>query len=342
MKVICILGPTASGKSALAMEAARRLGGDIINADSMQVYRGLGVGTGVPPAEWMAEVPHHLYQYLDPDQEPDAASWARAAAAVIERACLAGRVPLVVGGTFFWVRALFEGLSQIPPVPREVRQRLNTELASHGLPALYERLRRADPRAAARLAPGDTQRILRALEVFEATGTPLSTFHEGLREPAVRAEVLKVGLAIPREDLIGRIERRVDEMLASGLVEEVRAVLASGVPSSARPLRSASYRPVVGFLAKDLDEHTMRDEVARAHRRYARRQVTWLRREPGLHWVDARDREGALARMRAFLDGQVPPAPRASPRDPLDAAPHRGLLVRGDGAALHQGQDRIP
>lgn len=301
MKALCILGPTASGKSALAMEAARTLGGEVINADSMQVYRGLAVGTGVPPAEWMAEVPHHLYQYLEPGEEPDAASWARAAAAAIGRVCSAGRVPLVVGGTFFWVRALFEGLSRIPPVPRDVRERLAADLAARGLPALVERLRRADPETAERLAPGDTQRIVRALEVFEATGTPLSTFQKGLREPATRAEVLKVALDVPRADLYDRIDRRVDEMLASGLVEEVRAVLAGGVPPSARPFRSASYRPVVRFLAGDLDERGMRDEVARAHRRYAKRQVTWLRREPGLQWVDARDREGALARMRAFL-----------------------------------------
>lgn len=299
-KVVCILGPTASGKSAIAMEAARRLGGDIINADSMQVYRGLGVGTGVPPADWQAQVPHHLYQYLEPDEEPDAVSWARAAADVIGRVSAAGRVPLIVGGTFFWVRALFEGLSRIPPVPREVREWLVRDLATQGLAALYERLRLADPETAARLAPGDTQRILRALEVLEATGTPLSAFHKGHCEPVIRAEVLKVALDIPREDLYGRIDRRVDEMLALGLVEEVRAVLASGVPSSARPLRSASYRPVVGFLAGDLDEQGMRDGVARAHRQYGKRQVTWLRQEPGLQWVDARDREGILARVEAF------------------------------------------
>ncbi len=304
MKVICILGPTASGKSALAMEAARRLPGEIINADSMQVYRGLGVGTGVPPADWMAEVPHHLYQYLDPDQEPDAASWARDAAAVIERVWAKGRIPLVVGGTFFWVRALLDGLSRIPPVPREVRDRLNAEAAERGLFALYERLRRADPATAARLAPTDTQRILRALEVWEATGTPLSAFQAGLREPAIRAEVLKVALTLAREDLYRRIEARVDEMLASGLVEEVRQVLASGVSASARPLRSASYRPVVRFVLGEVQEARMRDEVALAHRHYAKRQLTWLRREPGVQWVDARDREAVLTRMVAFLRGQ--------------------------------------
>ncbi len=301
MTVVCILGPTASGKSALAMEAARRFGGEVVNADSMQVYRGLGVGTGVPPAAWMAEVPHHLYQYLDPDEEPDAASWARAAAAVIERAWSAGRVPLVVGGTFFWMRALFDGLARIPPVPREVRQRLGRALEVQGLAALYERLRRIDPDTAAHLAPGDTQRVLRALEVFEATGTPLSAFHKGLREPAIRARVLKVALDLPREVLYARIDRRVDEMVEGGLVEEVRVVLASGVSPDARPLRSASYRPVVAYLARELDEHRMRDEVARAHRRYAKRQMTWLRREPGVCWVDARDSEGALARIEAAL-----------------------------------------
>lgn len=301
MKVVCLLGPTASGKSALAIQAARCFGGEVINADSMQVYRGLGVGTGVPPAEWMAEVPHHLYQYLAPDEEPDAAAWARAAAGVIEPVATAGRLPLVVGGTFFWVRALFEGLSRIPPVPRGVRERLQAALTAEGLPALYERLRRADPVTAARLAPADTQRILRALEVFEATGTPLSAFQMGLREPAITAEVLKIALDVPRDDLYRRIDLRVEEMLASGLVAEVRAVLASGVSPSARPLRSASFRPVVRFLTGEIGEAEMRAEVARSHRRYARRQMTWLRREPGVVWVPFSDPDAALRRIETFL-----------------------------------------
>lgn len=295
MKVICILGPTASGKSALAMEVARLVGGEIINADSMQVYRGLAIGTGVPPADWMSEIPHHLYQYLDPAEEPDAASWARAATRAIEQAWSRGRAPIVVGGTFFWVRALFDGLSHIPAVPREVRTRLIADLETLGLKVLYERLRSADPDTAARLSPGDTQRILRALEVFEATGTPLSAFHKGLREPAIRAEVMKVAIAVPRESLYARIDRRVDEMLAMGLVEEVRSVLASGVSPTVRPLRSASYRPVVLFLHNEIAERTMREEVARAHRRYAKRQMTWLRGEREVHWVGADAVERLLA-----------------------------------------------
>lgn len=301
MRVLCILGPTASGKSALAMDIALRFGGEIINADSMQVYRGLGVGTGVPPTEWMDRVPHHLYQYLNPDEEPDAASWAREATAVIERVASKGRIPLIVGGTFFWVRALLDGLSRIPAVPREVRQRLGEDLRREGLPVLWKRLSAVDPETAARLQPSDTQRILRALEVHEATGTPLSAFQKGLREPAIRADVLKIGLASPRAVLYDRIGRRVDEMVASGLVEEVRALLASGVSPLVRPLRSSSYRPVVRYLFGEVEERVMREEVARSHRRYAKRQMTWLRREPGLEWMDSEDREAILLRVQDFV-----------------------------------------
>ena len=302
--VVCILGPTASGKSELAMAVARRAGGEIINADSMQVYRGLSIGTGVPPAGWMAEVPHHLYQVLDLDEEPDAVRWSREAARAIQSVWAAGHLPLLVGGTFFWLRALFVGLSQIPPIQPEVRSRLRMDLARCGIGPLYERLKRVDPAIAARLEPRDTQRILRALEVFESTGVPLSRFQEGAREPAIRARRLNLVLRWERRMLYERIDRRVAEMVASGLVQEVRTLLDSGVPADVRALRSAMYRPVVRHVLGEIPLDQMTREVAKSHRHYAKRQETWLRHETGLIQVNPTDRDQIFRRIDEFLAAQ--------------------------------------
>lgn len=301
MKVVAVMGPTASGKSALAFYLARELHGEIVNADSMQVFRGLSIGTNVPPREWFAEVPHHLYEYLDPTAEPDAAMWAEAAASIIEAIWKRGRLPIVVGGTFFWMKALFEGFSPVPKVPKEIRLRLSAMGEKAGLEAMYEWLCKVDPEAAARIGPHNRQRILRALEVYEATGTPLSWFQRHARKPAVIADCLKIALKVPRQELYSRIEARVAEMVSQGLVDEVRALLEQGVSPAARPLMSSSYRPVVRFILGECDEETMRRDVAMAHRRYAKRQMTWLRHEPGVVWFDYKDCHGIMSCIKEFL-----------------------------------------
>lgn len=303
MKAICILGPTAVGKSDLAVEAARRFKGEIVNADSMQVFRSLDVGTGMPPPELFDTVPHHLYRILDADQEPDAADWARQAATTMEEIHHRLHVPFVVGGTFFWVRALFDGFSAIPPILESVRGKLAESHAASSTGALYARLGKVDPVTARRLKGGDTQRILRALEVYEATGTPLSVFQERPARPAVQARVLKLALSLPREELFSRINERVDGMVKSGLVEEVRDLLATGCPDSVRPLRSASYLPVIRHLAGEVDLEGMKNDVAMSHRRYAKRQLTWLRREPDAVTVARHDEDKAYQLIADFLGG---------------------------------------
>lgn len=304
MKAVCILGPTAVGKSDVAVEAARRFRGEIVNADSMQVFHSLDVGTGMPTGEMFKVVPHHLFRYLAPDQEPDAARWARQAAKAMEGIHDGGLVPFVVGGTFFWVRALFEGLSNIPRIPDAVRKKLSTARDESSTGALHARLRKVDPVSAQRLKKGDTQRILRALEVFEATGTPLSDFQKEPLRPAVEAEVLKLALSLPREELFHRINGRVDRMVEAGLVEEVRDLLATGCPDSVRPLQSSSYLPVVRHLRGEIDLQEMKEGVALSHRRYAKRQMTWLRREPDAVTVERHDEEKAYRLIADFLGGQ--------------------------------------
>lgn len=301
MKVVCILGPTGVGKSDLAVAAAVALGGEVVNADSMQVYRHLEIGTAAPPPEARAAAPHHLFGYLDPDREPDAGRWAREAAAVIGGIAARGALPIVVGGTFFWISALLDGLADIPPVPREVRERVAADLAADGVEALHRRLAAADPETAARLAPGDTQRVCRALEVWLASGTPLSTFHRAPRLPALRADVLRIALDLPRPALYARIDARVGAMLDAGLVGEVRRVLDLGFPPDVRPLRAMSLRPVVDHLLHGLDPAAMREQVAQGHRNYAKRQLTWLKADGRATPFDACDRAAVLEWIASFV-----------------------------------------
>ncbi|NOZ02627.1 MAG: tRNA (adenosine(37)-N6)-dimethylallyltransferase MiaA [Deltaproteobacteria bacterium] len=302
MKVVCVMGPTAVGKSDLAVSAALRFRGEIINADSMQVFIGLDVGTGMPDAEMFKAVPHHLFAYLEPDHEPDAGWWARDAADTIRDIVGRRNVPFVVGGTFFWIRALFSGLARIPRVTDQVRERVVSMHAAKGTRAMHDMLSRIDPETAGRLSPGDTQRILRAIEVHEATGVPLSRFHGAGSVPAVNADVLKIALSLPRDEVYRRINARVDQMVAAGLVEEVRNLLDKGYRDSIRPLRSGSYVPVIQYLSGEIDLARMKADVALSHRRYAKRQMTWLRKEVDVVTVDQRDKDKFLDTISAFLD----------------------------------------
>lgn len=303
MRALCVMGPTAVGKSDLAVALARTLGGEVVNADSMQVFRHLPIGTAAPSSDQFAAVPHHLFAYLEPDQEPDAVDWARRAAAVLADLEARGRVPVLVGGTFFWMRALFEGLSEVPPVPAEVRAAVIDRIVREGVVAAHGRLALVDPPTAARLAPGDTQRVGRALEVFEATGQPLSHFQSLAPQPIVRAEVLRLVPQLPRLALYARIDARAARMFDEGLVDEVRAVLARGIAPDARPLRTSGYAPVVDFILGRCTEAAMRESVARGHRNYAKRQLTWLQRVDGVRVDAAAGWDAALASSRAFLLG---------------------------------------
>ncbi len=304
--VAAIVGPTAAGKTAAALALAERHPIEVLSLDSMQIYRYLDIGTGKPTASERARVPHHIVDVVDPDEHFDAARWVELAEAALADIRRRGRVPVIVGGTGLYLRAFTYGLAEIPPIPAEVRERLAEELAARGPEALHARLERVDPTLAARLPPTDRQRILRALEVYEATGTPLSAWQARHGFADVRRPVRVVALAMERDRLYARIDARARAMVEGGLVDEVRAVLARGFdPARCRALRVPGYREAVAVLAGEMTTDEMLDSMARGHRRYARRQLTWFRGHPGVTWVEA----GDLAAIERALGDSLEAAP---------------------------------
>jgi tRNA dimethylallyltransferase len=279
------VGPTASGKTELAVRLAQELGGEVISADSVQIFRHFDLGSGKPSAEELDRAPHHLIDAIEPGDPMDAARWAELADGIIATLRGRGRHPIVCGGTFLWVRALLFGLADAPPADEAIRQRHKAMAHAAGRQALHAELARVDPSSAERLAPNDLVRVSRALEVFELTRTPLSEWQarHGFREPRHRARL--VGVRRDREALDARIGARVDAMLAAGWVDEVRALIERGY-ADARPMRSVGYRQLHDALRDPgpLDPE-LRDKVYRATRVFARRQRTWLRDQP-VKWLD--------------------------------------------------------
>jgi len=283
---IALLGPTASGKSRAAMRLAEELPLEIVSVDSAQVYRGMDVGTAKPSAAERARVAHHLIDLLDPPQSYCAARFVQDARAAIAQIRARGRLPLLVGGTMLYAKALSEGLAELPPADPEVRERLAWQAARSGWPALHDRLRAIDPHTAERLSPSDRQRIQRALEVFELTGEPMSSLQQS---PAVETTPLWTIAWMPsdRAELHQRIEARFEAMLAAGLVEELqrlraRANLTADLPS----MRSVGYRQAWEYLDGATSYAEFRRAAVAASRQFAKRQITWLRSIPAQFVID--------------------------------------------------------
>ncbi|HVU03105.1 MAG TPA: tRNA (adenosine(37)-N6)-dimethylallyltransferase MiaA [Polyangiaceae bacterium] len=282
--LLVLVGPTASGKTALSLRLADRLGGEVVSADSVQVYRGFDIGSGKPTPEERARVPHHLVDVRDATEPLDAAAWAALADTAIADIRARGRVPIVCGGTFLWVRALLHGLSPVPPADPGVRARHSRLVEAQGRAALHAELARVDPEAAARLAPNDTVRVSRALETFELTGVPQTKWHAEHAFKDVRHPARLVGIRHSSDELTERIRARVNGMLDAGFVEEVRALAAAGYRDT-RPMQSVGYREVLAALdAGALDRALLAESIVRATRIFARRQRTWLREQPVL-WL---------------------------------------------------------
>lgn len=289
--VICLMGPTASGKTDLALHLHALGGVDLISVDSAMVYRGMDIGTAKPEPAVLARAPHALIDIREPSDAYSAAEFAADARAHIAASHAASRVPVLVGGTMLYFRALLHGLSALPAADKAIRQRLEQEAAQSGWPALHARLAALDPATAARLHPNDAQRIQRALEVVEITGAPMSELHNAdAAEPSL-GRVVKIGVQPEsREVLHARIEQRFEAMLAAGFVEEVAALRARGDLHRDLPsMRAVGYRQVWDCLEGLIprDELAFRGIVAT--RQFARRQLTWLRREQGVHWLDTGD-----------------------------------------------------
>lgn len=283
------MGPTASGKTAVGAALVKRFPFEIISVDSALVYRGMDIGTARPDAGLLQAAPHRLIDIRDPDVPYSAAEFREDALREMADITAQGNIPLLVGGTMLYFRALEQGLSAMPPADPEVRAALGQELQEQGLAALYQRLQQVDPVAAARIHSNDPQRIQRALEVFELTGQPLSDFHEQGREPPLPYRLIKIILAPEdRVRMQQRIELRFREMLDAGFVDEVRALLERSDPDADLPaLRAVGYRQVRAFLVGSLSYDEMVNQAIVATRQYAKRQLTWLRREENTRWFAA-------------------------------------------------------
>lgn len=280
-----VVGPTASGKTELALELAERERGEIVSADSVQVYRHFSIGSGKPTAHELGRVRHHLLDVVEPLDRIDAARWAELAAAAVADIRARGCTPIVCGGTFLWVRALLFGLAEAPPADSEVRARHRQRVEAEGRAALHAELARVDPASAARLAPNDFVRVSRALEVHELTGVPLSRWQaeHGFRE--ARYEARLIGVARERDELDRRIAERVRSMLDAGWIDEVRALTTAGY-GSARAMSAVGYKQIYEALQREPapDPAALFETIRRATRVFARRQRTWLRDQP-VEWV---------------------------------------------------------
>ena len=287
MTVLCVVGPTASGKTKMAVALARRLNGEVVSVDSMQIYRGMTIGTAAPTAEEMEGVPHHMIAVADPAERWSAARFCQAADACIQDILSRGKLPVLAGGTGLYLDALIRGDDFAPGSQGgEVRLRLQRELREQGPEALLERLRTVDPETAGRLHLRDEKRILRALEIYEQTGEPMSLRDRRGRQRPDRYEAVYIGLSFrDREDLRQRIDRRVDDMVRQGLLQEVQDLLDSGLPRDATALQAIGYKQFLAVADGAATTDQAVEEVKLRSRQYAKRQLTWLRRNPDIHWI---------------------------------------------------------
>ena len=300
---LVLVGPTAVGKTALSLRMAREFGCEIISMDSMQVYRGMDIGTAKATAEERAQVPHHLLDIVNPDEPYNAARFVadcRAAMAAIRGR---GKIPLITGGTGLYLRALNEGLFEAPAVAPEIRERLRQRLAEEGRAALHLELERIDPESAARIHVNDTQRLLRALQIYEATGETWSA-HLARQKRAGgqgRGAQLLIGLDCERGRLYERIDRRSARIMGEPFRREVEGLLAAGYGPELPSMQSLGYRHMLGHMAGDWTPDEARDMLARDTRHYAKRQLTWFRREAGIRWFDREDADGVLQLAARFV-----------------------------------------
>jgi tRNA dimethylallyltransferase len=301
--VLAVLGPTASGKSALGLALAERHQGEIINCDSTAVYRGFDIGTDKVPVEARRGIPHHLIDIAEPTEIYTAAQFARDAAAAIRDIHARGRLPILVGGTGFYYRALTRGLFPGPGADDALRARLDRIAARRGPECLHRMLARIDEESARRIMSRDRKRLVRALEVYFSTGKPLTAHFAATASPIADCTMKPIALRLPAALTAERVARRVDDQFERGIVDEVRGLLARGVPPDARPFGGLVYRQVMEMLRGVRGEAETRGLIVQENRRYARRQLIWFRKEPNLIWFDGPgERADTLQRVEAALE----------------------------------------
>ncbi|MBI4558531.1 MAG: tRNA (adenosine(37)-N6)-dimethylallyltransferase MiaA [Candidatus Hydrogenedentes bacterium] len=283
--VLAVVGPTASGKTALAIELAERLDTEIISADSMQVYKGMEIGTAAPTAEERARVKHHFVGFLDPGEFFSAGEYQKAARAVVTRLNADGKIAVAVGGSGLYIRALLDGLFEGPAKDDRVRERLHREAEEHGVGNLYERLGTIDPAYAWSINENDRRRVVRALEVYELTGQPLSKFYEAQRARPSALVANQIALDWPRHELYERINRRADHIFTRGFVAEVKGLVNAGYQKQLDRLRSLGYRETAAYLRGECTLEEAKERMKQNTRRFAKRQLTWFRADKRVHWL---------------------------------------------------------
>lgn len=294
------MGPTASGKTALALHLAQEIDAEIVGVDSMQVYRGMDIGTAKPSVEDRSRVPHHMIDIVEPDASLTVAEFQRLAREAVDDVHRRGHVPLVVGGSGLYFRAVVDPL-RFPGTDPEVRRRLEARAGDEGVEAMYRRLEEIDPEAASHIEPQNARRIVRALEVIEITGGRFSDNREAWEDHESIYDLTVVGLDIPREELDRRIDARVDEMISAGLIEEVKALETAGFRGSLTSPQALGYSQILAFLDGEISEQEAVQEIKRRTRRFSRRQVSWFRSDPRVEWFG--DPIQAAAHLRTRLAG---------------------------------------
>ena len=285
--LVAIVGPTATGKSALGIALAQRFNGEVVACDSTAVYRGFDIGTDKVPPGQQGGIPHHMVDIADPTEEYSAARYGREAAAVVRGITGRGRLPILVGGTGLYYRAVTRGFFPGPSRDVALRARLGRIADRRGVERLHALLARVDPASGARIQPRDRKRLVRALEVYVLTGRPLTAHFADTASPLPEYDVTAFALRIPQENTAARVAARVEAQFAQGLLVEIRGLLASGVPETAHPFTGLVYRQALEHLHGVRDEAATRELIVRENRKYARRQLIWFRKEPNLQWVHA-------------------------------------------------------
>ena len=313
LPLVVIVGPTASGKSALAVWLAEHLDGEVIACDSTQLYRGFDIGTAKPSKEERRGVAHHLIDVLDAGEESTAGGYRERAIEVLNELRTRQKLPIFTVGTGLYLRALLEGLANVPQRSEELRARLRASRAEHAPGHLHRILQRLDRASAEKIAPADEQKLIRAIEVCLLMKKTLSEVHRGGRTPLEGWRAVKIGLMPAREALYERVHARTEAMLARGWLEEVRGLAESGLSENAKPFDFIGYRELRAVARGDMALEEARDAIQQATRHYAKRQMTWFRREAGVEWLagfgdEERIQKEALARIQARLEGKVPGA----------------------------------
>ncbi len=299
--VVILLGPTGTGKSKWVLEGAEEIGGEIIHADSMQVYRYMDIGTAKPTPDDQKRVRHHLIDIVTPDQPFDAALYRMLGRRTIDQLYQDKKPIWIVGGTGLYIKTLTQGLFSSPKIDPQVRERLKQEAKEKGSSALYERLKKTDSQTAFHLHPHDLFRIIRALEVYDSTGLPIS-FYRGQHRFGERPYLtLKIGLEVDRDSLYRRIEKRADQMIENGFLQEVERLMEMGYAPGLKPMQSLGYKQMVQFLLKRVRWEEAVRQMKRDTRHYAKRQWTWFRADPDVHWWDAsKDRQKIFHEIKSF------------------------------------------